>query len=65
MHNGSAVALPHPPLLPQAHLVLQGLSAGYGAFLVLRELSLEVRPGLTVILGPNGAGKTTDRKSVV
>jgi branched-chain amino acid transport system ATP-binding protein len=43
----------------RAHLKVRGLSAGYGAFLVLRELSFEVKPGLTVILGPNGAGKTT------
>jgi branched-chain amino acid transport system ATP-binding protein len=42
-----------------ADLQVRGLSAGYGAFLVLRDLSLEVKPGLTVILGPNGAGKTT------
>ena len=43
----------------QAHLKIKGLSAGYGAFLVLRDLTLEIKPGLTVILGPNGAGKTT------
>ncbi|NML42463.1 ABC transporter ATP-binding protein [Ramlibacter sp. G-1-2-2] len=43
----------------RAQLRVQGLSAGYGAFLVLRDLGLEVRTGLTVILGPNGAGKTT------
>jgi branched-chain amino acid transport system ATP-binding protein len=43
----------------QAHLKVRGLSAGYGPVQVLRELSLEARPGLTVILGPNGAGKTT------
>ncbi|MCM2355478.1 MAG: ABC transporter ATP-binding protein [Arenimonas sp.] len=42
-----------------AHLKVKGLAAGYGAFLVLRGLDFEVRPGLTVILGPNGAGKTT------
>ncbi|MBC5782568.1 ABC transporter ATP-binding protein [Ramlibacter sp. USB13] len=42
-----------------AHLRVRGLGAGYGAFLVLRGLEFEVRPGLTVILGPNGAGKTT------
>ena len=35
------------------------LSAGYGPVQVLRGLSFEVKPGLTVILGPNGAGKTT------
>ena len=43
----------------RAHLQVDGLSAGYAAFLVLRDLQLEVKPGLTVILGPNGAGKTT------
>jgi vanillin dehydrogenase len=47
-----------------AHLKISGLSAGYGAFLVLRDLALEARPGLTVILGPNGAGKTTLLKAV-
>ena len=48
----------------RAHLKVQGLSAGYGQFLVLRELKLEARPGLTVILGPNGAGKTTLLKAL-
>lgn len=48
----------------RAHLRIEGLSAGYGAFLVLRGLSLEARPGLTVILGPNGAGKTTLLKAL-
>ncbi|MBL8351794.1 MAG: aldehyde dehydrogenase family protein [Burkholderiaceae bacterium] len=47
-----------------AHLKIEGLSAGYGAFLVLRDLTLEARPGLTVILGPNGAGKTTLLKAI-
>jgi vanillin dehydrogenase len=49
---------------PLAHLELEKLSAGYGPFLVLRELSLQARPGLTVILGPNGAGKTTLLKAI-
>ncbi|WP_070399836.1 ABC transporter ATP-binding protein [Hydrogenophaga sp. PML113] len=48
----------------QAHLKIDGLSAGYGAFLVLRDLKLEARPGLTVVLGPNGAGKTTLLKAI-
>jgi len=48
----------------RAELRVAGLSAGYGAFLVLRDLELEVRPGLTVILGPNGAGKTTLLKAL-
>ena len=40
-----------------ASLRVRGLSAGYGPIAVLRSLSLDVEPGLTVILGPNGAGK--------
>lgn len=47
-----------------AHLKVNKLSAGYSGFLVLRELSLEAAPGLTVILGPNGAGKTTLLKAL-
>jgi branched-chain amino acid transport system ATP-binding protein len=43
----------------RAHLKVRGLAAGYGAFLVLRGIDFEAKPGLTVILGPNGAGKTT------
>jgi len=35
-----------------AHLKVEGLSAGYGPFLVLRDLTLEAKPGLTVILAP-------------
>ena len=50
---------------PLAHLKVEGLSAGYGAFLVLRDLKLEARPGLTVILGPNGAGKTTLLRAIM
>jgi branched-chain amino acid transport system ATP-binding protein len=49
----------------RAHLKVRGLSAGYGAFLVLRDVTFEVKPGLTVILGPNGAGKTTLLRALV
>ena len=49
----------------KARLAVHGLDAGYGPFLVLRNLSLEVRPGLTVILGPNGAGKTTLMRALI
>jgi acyl-CoA reductase-like NAD-dependent aldehyde dehydrogenase/ABC-type branched-subunit amino acid transport system ATPase component len=48
-----------------AHLTVHELSAGYGGFLVLRDITLQVRPGLTVVLGPNGAGKTTLLKALV
>ena len=47
-----------------ATLEVEGLSAGYGGFLVLREVSLRVEPGLTVVLGPNGAGKSTLMKAI-
>ena len=49
----------------RAHLQVRNLSAGYGPFLVLRDLRFEVNPGLTVILGPNGAGKTTLLKALM
>jgi branched-chain amino acid transport system ATP-binding protein len=49
----------------RAHLKVRGLSAGYGPFLVLRDLVFEVKPGLTVILGPNGAGKTTLLRALI
>lgn len=47
-----------------AHLKVDNLSAGYAGFLVIRNLTLEAPPGLTVILGPNGAGKTTLLKAL-
>jgi branched-chain amino acid transport system ATP-binding protein len=41
-------------------LSLQGVSAGYGSFRALFNVSLEVGGGEAVgVIGPNGAGKTT------
>ena len=41
-------------------LELRGIEAGYDEHVVLRDVSLTVRPGTVVaVLGPNGAGKTT------
>jgi branched-chain amino acid transport system ATP-binding protein len=41
-------------------LELQSVSAGYGSFQALFDVSLEVKSGEAVgVIGPNGAGKTT------
>src|SRR6266571_4037888 len=46
-------------------LAVRDLSAGYRGVPVIRELSLEVRPGEVVaLLGPNGAGKTTTLETI-
>jgi branched-chain amino acid transport system ATP-binding protein len=47
-----------------ATMQVRGLAAGYGGFMVLRDLDLDIAPGLTVIVGPNGAGKTTLLKAL-
>ncbi len=47
-------------------LVIENISAGYGAVQVLHEVSLHVNPGETVVLlGTNGNGKSTLLKSVM
>jgi branched-chain amino acid transport system ATP-binding protein len=41
-------------------LELRGVTAGYGATTILRDITVAVKPGTVVaLLGPNGAGKTT------
>jgi ABC-2 type transport system ATP-binding protein len=38
---------------------VEGVTRRYGRTVALREVSLELGPGITGLLGPNGAGKTT------
>ncbi|WP_313073825.1 ABC transporter ATP-binding protein [Melaminivora sp.] len=47
-----------------ASLAVRGLGAGYNGLEVLRDITLDAQPGITVILGPNGAGKTTLLKAL-
>ena len=60
-HVPSAAALSAAPVASLAPLLqVEGLTAGYGDTLVLRDVSLTVGTGSVVaVLGPNGAGKTT------
>lgn len=47
-------------------LRVEGISAGYGQFDVLQEVSLNALPGEVVaVIGPNGAGKSTVLKTVM
>ncbi len=46
-------------------LKIKNLTAGYADLPILKEVSLELRPGtMAVLMGPNGAGKSTLLKSV-
>ena len=41
-------------------LDIQSVTVGYGTIPVLREVSIQVKPGqLVAVVGPNGAGKST------
>ncbi len=46
-------------------LVVEGLGAGYGGELVVREVDLEVGEGeIATVVGPNGSGKSTLLKAI-
>ncbi len=47
-------------------LAIQGLSSGYGAAMVVHNVSLELRAGeILAVLGKNGMGKTTLLKTIM
>jgi branched-chain amino acid transport system ATP-binding protein len=47
-------------------LEVEGVSSGYGAVTVLRNLSMKVEAGeIVAVLGTNGAGKSTLLKTIV
>jgi manganese/zinc/iron transport system ATP- binding protein len=51
---------------PTTGLVLEGVSAGYGAGVVLEDVDLAIPPGTLVgVIGPNGSGKSTLLKSIL
>ncbi len=46
-------------------LEVEGVEAGYGDVIVLRDVSFEVEEGgVAAVLGPNGAGKTTVLRAI-
>jgi len=56
----------HAPVSGQDVLYLDSLSVGYGASVLLRDISLHIRQGERVALvGGNGSGKTTLLKTIV
>ncbi|MDO3675495.1 urea ABC transporter ATP-binding subunit UrtE [Paenibacillus ehimensis] len=60
--NGSS----HASLRTGGALELQGVEAGYGESIILRGVSLQVRPGQVVcLMGRNGVGKTTLMKTIM
>ena len=40
-------------------LKIRGLSKAYGSQVALRDVDLNLQPGVVALLGPNGSGKTT------
>ena len=51
--------------MTRALLRLDGVQAGYGDLIAVRDVSLEVRPGeIVALIGSNGAGKTTTLRAI-
>lgn len=49
-----------------AHLRIEGLTAGYGSGPIVRDIAIEVEKGsIVTVIGPNGCGKSTMLKAAV
>ncbi len=51
--------------LDNAVISLQGVTKSYGKRVALRDITLQIGPGITGLLGPNGSGKSTMIKSLL
>jgi heme exporter protein A len=57
---GTEEAVAQAPATTAAAVELRGLTRAYGERVVLRDVTLTLQPGRTLlVLGPNGAGKST------
>lgn len=57
---GLLEGVPHFPAMGQDSIVeITGLTHDYGEVVALRDLTLQIPPGVTGLVGANGAGKTT------
>ncbi|AHC51510.1 iron ABC transporter ATP-binding protein [Sulfolobus acidocaldarius SUSAZ] len=46
-------------------MIVKGLKVKLGKKIVLDNVNIELKPGITAILGPNGSGKTTLLKTII
>ena len=54
-----------PAVAAAGRLQVDGISTGYGAITIVRDLSLQLsQGGVVALLGPNGSGKTTTCKAI-